>query len=93
MIPSINPFPSILIPPICLIPFPKNPSNESISDSLARMVCSIINIHKLNPINHQELLISPPLNIIIIIIMKFLALISGGKDSIFNIIKCLEQGH
>lgn len=25
--------------------------------------------------------------------MKFLALISGGKDSIFNIMKCQEQGH
>jgi len=25
--------------------------------------------------------------------MKFVALISGGKDSIFNIIKCIEKGH
>ena len=25
--------------------------------------------------------------------MKFLALISGGKDSIFNIMKCIENGH
>lgn len=25
--------------------------------------------------------------------MKVLALISGGKDSIFNICKCLDQGH
>lgn len=25
--------------------------------------------------------------------MKILALISGGKDSIFNIIKCMESGH
>jgi diphthamide synthase (EF-2-diphthine--ammonia ligase) len=25
--------------------------------------------------------------------MKFVALISGGKDSIFNIIKCIENGH
>ena len=25
--------------------------------------------------------------------MKVLALISGGKDSIFNIAKCIEQGH
>ena len=25
--------------------------------------------------------------------MKVLALISGGKDSIFNIQKCLEHGH
>ena len=25
--------------------------------------------------------------------MKVLALISGGKDSIFNIYKCIEQGH
>ncbi len=25
--------------------------------------------------------------------MKFLALISGGKDSIFNILKCIEEGH
>ncbi|CAD8084827.1 unnamed protein product [Paramecium sonneborni] len=25
--------------------------------------------------------------------MKFLALISGGKDSIFNIIQCIQQGH
>lgn len=25
--------------------------------------------------------------------MKFLALISGGKDSIFNILKCIENGH
>ena len=25
--------------------------------------------------------------------MKFIALISGGKDSIFNIMKCLENGH
>ena len=25
--------------------------------------------------------------------MKILALISGGKDSIFNIYKCLQSGH
>lgn len=25
--------------------------------------------------------------------MKFIALISGGKDSIFNIHKCIDQGH
>lgn len=25
--------------------------------------------------------------------MKFVGLISGGKDSIFNIIKCMEKGH
>jgi diphthine-ammonia ligase len=25
--------------------------------------------------------------------MKFVALISGGKDSIFNILKCIEEGH
>ena len=25
--------------------------------------------------------------------MKFLALISGGKDSVFNILKCIENGH
>jgi diphthine-ammonia ligase len=25
--------------------------------------------------------------------MKFIALISGGKDSIFNILKCIEKGH
>lgn len=25
--------------------------------------------------------------------MKVLALISGGKDSIFNIAKCIEQDH
>ena len=25
--------------------------------------------------------------------MKFLALISGGKDSVFNILKCIEEGH
>lgn len=25
--------------------------------------------------------------------MKFVGLISGGKDSIFNIIKCVEAGH
>lgn len=25
--------------------------------------------------------------------MKVLALISGGKDSIFNIVKCMEEGH
>ncbi|KAM3132259.1 hypothetical protein pb186bvf_015589 [Paramecium bursaria] len=25
--------------------------------------------------------------------MKFLALISGGKDSIFNIIRCIQEGH
>jgi diphthine-ammonia ligase len=25
--------------------------------------------------------------------MKVFALVSGGKDSIFNIIKCQEQGH
>jgi diphthine-ammonia ligase len=25
--------------------------------------------------------------------MKVLALISGGKDSIFNIHKCIEAGH
>lgn len=25
--------------------------------------------------------------------MKVLALISGGKDSIFNIYKCLDNGH
>ncbi len=25
--------------------------------------------------------------------MKVLALISGGKDSIYNIHKCIEQGH
>ena len=25
--------------------------------------------------------------------MKFIALISGGKDSIFNIMKCMEAGH
>jgi diphthine-ammonia ligase len=25
--------------------------------------------------------------------MKFAALISGGKDSIFNILKCIENGH
>jgi len=25
--------------------------------------------------------------------MKFVALISGGKDSIFNILKCIEDGH
>jgi Predicted ATPases of PP-loop superfamily len=25
--------------------------------------------------------------------MKFVALISGGKDSIFNIMKCIENGH
>jgi len=25
--------------------------------------------------------------------MKFAALISGGKDSIFNIIKCIENKH
>jgi len=25
--------------------------------------------------------------------MKVLALISGGKDSIFNLCKCIEEGH
>ena len=25
--------------------------------------------------------------------MKFVALLSGGKDSCFNIIKCVEYGH
>jgi diphthine-ammonia ligase len=25
--------------------------------------------------------------------MKFIALISGGKDSVFNIVKCVENGH
>lgn len=25
--------------------------------------------------------------------MKFVALISGGKDSIFNIIQCIKNGH
>lgn len=25
--------------------------------------------------------------------MKFLALVSGGKDSIFNIIRCIQEGH
>ena len=25
--------------------------------------------------------------------MKFVALLSGGKDSCYNIMKCLEQGH
>lgn len=25
--------------------------------------------------------------------MKVLALISGGKDSIYNICRCLDQGH
>jgi len=25
--------------------------------------------------------------------MNFIALISGGKDSIFNIYKCIQQGH
>ena len=25
--------------------------------------------------------------------MKFAALISGGKDSTFNILECLNQGH
>ena len=25
--------------------------------------------------------------------MKFIGLISGGKDSIFNIMKCIDEGH
>lgn len=25
--------------------------------------------------------------------MKFLALVSGGKDSVFNIMKCMDEGH
>jgi diphthine-ammonia ligase len=25
--------------------------------------------------------------------MKIVGLISGGKDSIFNLIKCIEEGH
>lgn len=32
-------------------------------------------------------------NLIFASSMKFVALISGGKDSVFNIIKCLQNGH
>jgi hypothetical protein len=28
-----------------------------------------------------------------ILIMKFISLLSGGKDSLFNTLKCVEAGH
>ena len=33
------------------------------------------------------------IHVVFIIIMKVLALISGGKDSIYNLCKCLDEGH